>query len=194
MVGLPGNIESLLASLTKIPDLKSDGGTSCQTFEQEVRVFEPRRFHELRESTEGRTLLPALTCQFDELTESAYDSSDDDSIDLEDFADLVEDCGRRNGYNALEKLHHAMTNSVNSMTALQNWDRANGLPKSHCQTMVNTSRSREQLQSGMLLQKWNGQPLLHLPGAKVKVVRRMFRGKKVIEIDDKSTVFPSKRL
>lgn len=166
----------------------------CQSFNQEVRLFEPRRFHELQESTEGHTVLSALTCQFDDLTESSYDSSEDDSMDLEDFADFVEDCGRKSGYNPLEKLHHAMMNSVNSMTALQNWDRANGLPKSHCQTMVNTSRSREQLQSGVLLQKWNGQPLLHLPGAKVKVVRRMFRGKKVIEIDDKSKVFPSTRL
>lgn len=42
----------------------------------------------------------------------------------------------------------------------QRWDKKNGLPKSHSQTMVNSSRSRRQLQKGVILKKWNGDPLI----------------------------------
>jgi hypothetical protein len=85
--------------------------------------------------------------------------------------------------HTLKRLEEAMMKSIDSQKSLQEWDKASGLPKSHCQTMVNTSRSREQLQSGMVLQKWNGVPLLNLPGAKVKIIRRVFRGKKVVEVE-----------
>ena len=34
-------------------------------------------------------------------------------------------------------------------------------PKSHSQTMVNSSRSRKQLQSGEILAKWDGTPLIN---------------------------------
>jgi hypothetical protein len=74
--------------------------------------------------------------------------------------------------------------STETTRALQEWDRENGLPKSHSPTMVNSSRSREQLQSVMILQKWNGVPLLLLPGAKVKVTRRKFRGVKITDSKD----------
>lgn len=84
----------------------------------------------------------------------------------------------------LKRMCYSMEKSAQTMKALQEWDRKKGLPKSHCQTMVNTSRSREQLQSGLVLQKWNGVPLLMLPGAKVKVTRRKFRGVKVVELED----------
>lgn len=56
--------------------------------------------------------------------------------------------------------------SIRSLTntslhlSLQKWDKKNGLPKSHSQTMVNSSRSREQLQKGVILKKWNGSPLI----------------------------------
>ena len=82
------------------------------------------------------------------------------------------------------RLKASMNNSSETMDALQEWDRANGLPKSHSQTMVNTSRSREQLRTGAVLQKWNGVPLLKLPGAKIKVTRKVFRGERVRELDD----------
>ena len=78
------------------------------------------------------------------------------------------------------KLKRAMHLSSLTTSKLQEWDRDNGLPKSHSQTMVNSSRSREQLQSGMVLQKWNGSPLLLLPGVKVRVRRRTFRGENVV--------------
>lgn len=83
----------------------------------------------------------------------------------------------------LKRLKLAMIESTKSQQSLQRWDRKNGLPASHCQTMVNSARSREQLLSGMVLQKWNGVPLLMLPGARVKVTRRQFRGVKVAEIE-----------
>ena len=90
---------------------------------------------------------------------------------------------KNNAEDILKRLQEAMLKSIDSQKSLQEWDKANGLPKSHCQTMVNTSRSREQLQSGMVLQKWNGVPLLNLPGAKIKITRRVFRGKKVVEVE-----------
>ena len=37
----------------------------------------------------------------------------------------------------------------------------NGLPRSHAQTMVSTSRSRKQLQKGIVLNKRDGKPLNH---------------------------------
>lgn len=84
----------------------------------------------------------------------------------------------------LKRMCRCMKQSAQTMKTLQEWDRKNGLPKSHSQTMVNSSRSREQLQSGLVLQKWNGVPLLSLPGAKVKVIRRKFRGVKVAELEE----------
>ena len=54
-----------------------------------------------------------------------------------------------------------MDRTTNTQKALQEWDRANGFPKSHSQTMVNSSRSRKQLKDGGILKKWNGAPLLN---------------------------------
>lgn len=63
----------------------------------------------------------------------------------------------------MARLQHLMHKSLESQTALQEFDRLRGLPKSHCTTMVKTSRSRKQLQIGKIIKKWNGQPLLDLP-------------------------------
>jgi hypothetical protein len=70
-----------------------------------------------------------------------------------------------------ERLASRMRESGASMSLLQQWDRENGLPKSHCQTMVNTSRSRTQLLEGVVVKKWNGKPLMEFEGAE-KLVRR----------------------
>lgn len=59
------------------------------------------------------------------------------------------------------KLQAAMERTNSTMKLLQDWDRAHGLPASHCQTMVNSSRSRKQLKEGVVLKKWNGSPLLN---------------------------------
>ena len=48
----------------------------------------------------------------------------------------------------MEKLKASMSKTSSSMKQLQEWDRANGLPKSHSQTMVNSNKSRKQLAQG----------------------------------------------
>lgn len=58
------------------------------------------------------------------------------------------------------RLQSRMLASMDTQKALQTWDKKNGLPKSHSQTMVNSSRSRQQLQSGAILPKWDGTPLI----------------------------------
>eukprot|EP00804_Cyclotella_cryptica_P026875 CCRYP_017590-RA/>CCRYP_017590-RA protein AED:0.11 eAED:0.11 QI:0/-1/0/1/-1/1/1/0/803 len=60
----------------------------------------------------------------------------------------------------MERLKHLMERTQHSQKQLQKWDKKNGLPKSHSQTMVNSSRSRKQLQEGVVLKKWNGAPLI----------------------------------
>ena len=60
----------------------------------------------------------------------------------------------------MAKLQAAMERTSSTEKLLQDWDRANGLPASHCQTMVNTSRSRKQLKEGVVLKKWDGSPLV----------------------------------
>jgi hypothetical protein len=57
-------------------------------------------------------------------------------------------------------LRELMKHSGESQKQLQEWDMRNGLPKSHSPIMVNTSRSRRQLQTGKILAKWDGSPLI----------------------------------
>lgn len=49
----------------------------------------------------------------------------------------------------MAKLQESMARTSSSMKQLQEWDRANGLPKSHSQTMTNSNRSRNQLSEGV---------------------------------------------
>ena len=65
---------------------------------------------------------------------------------------------RRN--RAMHLLRNAMIKSDASQRELQLWDKANGLPKSHCPSMVHSSRSRQQLLRGTILSKWDGTPLI----------------------------------
>jgi hypothetical protein len=66
-------------------------------------------------------------------------------------------------------LHHTsygrfqeiMNRSEESQDQLQQWDISQGLPKSHSPAMVKTSRSRRQLQTGRILPKWDGSPLIN---------------------------------
>jgi len=60
----------------------------------------------------------------------------------------------------MKRLEGLMERTQMSQKQLQRWDKKNGLPKSHSQTMVNSSRSRKQLQKGVILRKWNGDPLI----------------------------------
>mmetsp|Transcript_27834 Transcript_27834/g.42602 ORF Transcript_27834/g.42602 Transcript_27834/m.42602 type:complete len:451 (+) Transcript_27834:321-1673(+) len=70
------------------------------------------------------------------------------------------------------RLNDIMMKSKVTQSALQNWDRKNGLPKSHSQTMVNSSRSRKQLQEGVVLAKWDGTPLLDIHGVPIVGARK----------------------
>lgn len=52
-------------------------------------------------------------------------------------------------HKIMAKLQESMARTSSSMKQLQEWDRANGLPKSHSQTMTNSNRSRNQLSEGV---------------------------------------------
>jgi hypothetical protein len=58
------------------------------------------------------------------------------------------------------RLQNMMKKSLETQKALEEFDKARGLPRSHSQTMVNTSRSRKQLQEGKIIAKWDGSPLI----------------------------------
>ena len=60
----------------------------------------------------------------------------------------------------MKRLQALMLRTKESQERLEDWDKRNGLPKSHCMTMVNSSRSRTQLQTGEILKKWTGAPLI----------------------------------
>lgn len=82
----------------------------------------------------------------------------------------------------MTRLRELMTKSEETQKALQEWDKKNGLPKSHSCTMVNTSRSRKQLQVGKILPKWDGSPLItedSTPSAKSR--RKPTRKKKAAD-------------
>jgi hypothetical protein len=60
----------------------------------------------------------------------------------------------------LKNLQDTMKNSLKTQKALEEFDKERGLPRSHSQTMVNSSRSRKQLQEGKIIAKWDGSPLI----------------------------------
>jgi hypothetical protein len=59
-----------------------------------------------------------------------------------------------------KRLKAIMEKSRQTQLLLQKWDRRNGLPNSHCSTMMSTNRSRRQLVEERILCKWNGDPLI----------------------------------
>lgn len=59
-----------------------------------------------------------------------------------------------------QRLHTAMCMSQKSLKELEDYDKANGNPRSHASTMVKTERSRRQLLEGRILKKWDGSPLI----------------------------------
>jgi len=60
-----------------------------------------------------------------------------------------------------QRLDALMVQSQASLKALQDYDKSQGLPASHCATMVKSYRSRKQLLTGKILKKWDGTPLIH---------------------------------
>ena len=59
-----------------------------------------------------------------------------------------------------QRLNALMRQSQASLKALQDYDKSQGLPASHCATMVKSHRSRKQLLTGKILKKWDGSPLI----------------------------------
>ena len=59
-----------------------------------------------------------------------------------------------------QRLNALMRQSQASLKALQDYDKSQGLPASHCATMVKSYRSRKQLLTGKILKKWDGTPLI----------------------------------
>lgn len=59
-----------------------------------------------------------------------------------------------------ERLNALMRQSQASLKSLQDYDKSQGLPASHCATMVKSYRSRKQLLTGKILKKWDGTPLI----------------------------------
>lgn len=82
----------------------------------------------------------------------------------------------------IQNLNDAMTKSELSQSRLEEHDRANGLPKSHSQTMVKSARSRKQLQKGIILSKWDGSPLIAYDPGKGWVTNAKRRRKKTSKI------------
>ena len=60
----------------------------------------------------------------------------------------------------LKRLKALMERSSSTQKALQDYDKARGLPRSHSQTMVNSSRSRSQIIENKIIAKWDGSPLI----------------------------------
>lgn len=69
--------------------------------------------------------------------------------------------GQHDPLGLLQRLRNLMKRTEKTQQALQEWDKLNGLPKSHSQTMVNSSRSRRQIQEGRIIPKWDGTPLIN---------------------------------
>ena len=61
----------------------------------------------------------------------------------------------------MTRLNALMERTIMSQKNLQKYDKQNGLPRSHAQTMISTSRSRKQLQKGIVLKKLVGNPLIY---------------------------------
>ena len=61
---------------------------------------------------------------------------------------------------SFDRLKCIMRKSRSTQDLLQDWDKKYGLPKSHSRTMMQTNRSRIQIEDNRVLPKWNGQPLI----------------------------------
>lgn len=99
-----------------------------------------------------------------EAFEAAVAEDDDDDDDVEDDDDDDDDFGEQNTEESpvdpITKLNQLMAKSQQSLKQLQEYDKSQGLPASHSQTMVKSSRSRRQLLEGKIMKKWDGTPMI----------------------------------
>ena len=84
----------------------------------------------------------------------------EDEDNGEDNDDFSEEKPAENSVDPIVKLNQLMAKSQQSLKQLQDYDKSQGLPASHSQTMVNSSRSRRQLLEGKIMKKWDGTPML----------------------------------
>ena len=61
----------------------------------------------------------------------------------------------------MSRLNALMERTLISQRELQMYDKQNGLPRSHAQTMVNSNRSRQELLKDIVLAKWDAGPLVN---------------------------------
>mmetsp|Transcript_16380 Transcript_16380/g.47041 ORF Transcript_16380/g.47041 Transcript_16380/m.47041 type:complete len:775 (+) Transcript_16380:385-2709(+) len=78
----------------------------------------------------------------------------------EDDDDFGEEKPDESLVDPITKLIQLMAKSQQSLKQLQDYDKSQGLPASHSQTMVKTSRSRRQLLEGKIMKKWDGSPMI----------------------------------
>lgn len=104
------------------------------------------------------------------LSESCQNNTD--FVDLFALPSQIENPLLSNGNKRESRLFDLMRQSEKTQKELQEWDKLQGLPKSHCTTMVKTSRSRRQLIEGRILPKWDGTPMITENAAPVKPRRK----------------------
>lgn len=92
------------------------------------------------------------------------------------------------------RFRYLMLQSEDTQRQLQDWDKKNGLPKSHSCTMVKTSRSRRQLLEGKILPKWDGTPLISEDGDATLIVKpRQKKCQRKLSIDPSPNDSAAKR-
>ena len=89
-----------------------------------------------------------------------FGSDDDDFGDDDDDDDSGEQNTEEAPLDPVTKLNQLMAKSQQSLKQLQEYDKSQGLPASHSQTMVKSSRSRRQLLEGKIMKKWDGTPMI----------------------------------
>jgi hypothetical protein len=91
---------------------------------------------------------------------SNHEGMDKDHSDTDGSESDGSDASPSDPDGMLKRLRSLMDRSSSTQQALQDFDKKRGLPRSHSQTMVNSSRSRKQLLEGKIIAKWDGSPLI----------------------------------
>lgn len=94
---------------------------------------------------------------FEAFEAAVSEDNDDDDDDDDDFGEQNTEEG---SVDPITKLNQLMAKSQQSLKQLQEYDKSQGLPASHSQTMVKSSRSRRQLLEGKIMKKWDGTPMI----------------------------------
>ena len=147
----PARVTPILGSLVEFDQ------ESQESHYLQAETFSPDMFKDMK--TEDKEEAPeedgeVVNTEVDE-ENSPSDSCEDDSY-----------------VPSLYQLFCFMKQSRISMAMLQDWDKKNGLPKSHSWTMTQTDRSRRQLEEGRVLSKWDGSPLIDVKDGKAFLNRK----------------------